>query len=63
MYEILTPTVPRVLALIEEPDASTASEGVVFDFLRRFVSSLLLNYYFNFSVSLPGMLCVELGLV
>ena len=40
LYDMLTPTVTRVWAMVEEPALSTPSEDMTFDYLRRFIHSL-----------------------
>ena len=40
LYDALCPTVSRLLAMIEEPDATTPREDMTLDFLRQFVNAL-----------------------
>ena len=70
LYDILTPTTERVLAMVEEPDFHTMSQERVFNYLRRFIRSLssddlgkFLRFTTGYSVCGPVHLSVEFNSV
>ena len=70
LYDILTPTTERVLAMVAEPDFQTISQERVFDYLRRFIRSLssddlgkFLRFTTGYSVCGPVYLSIEFNSV
>lgn len=66
LYDALRPTVPRVLAMIDEPTAATPHEDMTFDFLRRLIHSLnpqmlqkFLCFVTGFSVCSPKKITLQ----
>lgn len=54
MYEVLTPTIPRVWNLIQEPNFFSVNQEVAFDYLRRFVHSLSSDLLVKFLCFVTG---------